>query len=195
LTFTKELVEKAQKGDLAAFEELVVIYQDRVFTHCCHLTGNRDDGQDLAQDVFVQAFKSIKSFRFKADFGTWLHRIAVNSWINQVRKQNKISFIFLDEPIKNLNGEAKRELAAVDEPLDMQVERQEFLSIIQSALNNLSPEYRVVLVLREIEGYSYEEIMKMLNCSLGTVKSRLNRARRALKAELENSGILRGFSI
>jgi RNA polymerase sigma factor (sigma-70 family) len=84
------LIEKVQKGNLDAFEELVLQYQDRVYSHCCLLSHNPDDAQDLAQDVFVQAFKGIKSFRNDADFGTWLHKIAVNLWINYQRKNKKV---------------------------------------------------------------------------------------------------------
>ncbi len=82
MTSVKDLIEQSQQDDLGAFEELVVIYQDRVYSHCHHLSGNPDDAQDLAQDVFIQAFKGVRSFRNDADFGTWLHRIAVNQWIN-----------------------------------------------------------------------------------------------------------------
>ncbi|PKM77562.1 MAG: RNA polymerase subunit sigma-24 [Firmicutes bacterium HGW-Firmicutes-15] len=185
MTTVKDLIEKAQRDDLDAFGELVLIYQDRVYSHCHYLAGNPEDAQDLAQDVFVQGFKGIRSFRNDADFGTWLHRIAVNQWINFCRRNKKVVTFSLDEPLPVREGEVSRELAASEEsPLD-KVERSEFNAMVGTALNRLLPEFRIVLILREIEGYNYDEIAAMLDCSLGTVKSRINRGRKALKKELE----------
>ncbi|MDD4768038.1 MAG: sigma-70 family RNA polymerase sigma factor [Desulfotomaculaceae bacterium] len=185
MTSVKDLIKKAQRGDLSAFEELVIIYQDRVYSHCHYLTGNPDDAQDLAQDVFVQAFKGVGSFRNDADFGTWLHRITVNLWINFCRRNKKVITFSIDEPLYTQESEMARELAASQEsPLEI-VERSEFNGMVQQALNHLLPEYRTVLVLREMEGYNYDEIAAALGCSLGTVKSRINRGRKALKKEVE----------
>ena len=185
MTSVKDLIEKAQRDDLSAFEELVLLYQDRVYSHCHYLAGSPDDAQDLAQDVFVQAFKSIRSFRNDADFGTWLHRIAVNLWINFCNRNKKVVAFSLDEPLPVREGEVSRELAASDESPLEKVERSEFNAMVGNALNRLLPEFRTVLVLREMEGYNYDEIAAMLGCSLGTVKSRINRGRKALKKELE----------
>jgi RNA polymerase sigma-70 factor (ECF subfamily) len=185
LTTVKDLIEKAQRDDLDAFGELVLIYQDRVYSHCHYLAGNPEDAQDLAQDVFVQGFKGIRSFRNDADFGTWLHRIAVNQWINFCRRNKKVVTFSLDEPLTVHEGEVSRELAASDESPLEKVERSEFNAMVGTALNSLLPEFRIVLILREIEGYNYDEIASILECSLGTVKSRINRGRKALKKELE----------
>jgi RNA polymerase sigma-70 factor (ECF subfamily) len=180
----KKLVEKASGGDLRSFEELVMLYQDRVFSHCFRLTANSDDAQDLAQEVFIQAFRAIKTFRHEADFGTWLHRITVNSWLNWQRRNKKLLIFSLDNPVNTSNGEVIRELAAgEDSPLEA-VERQELSAAVRTALDRLAPEYRTVLILREMEGYSYEEIARMLDCSLGTVKSRISRGRRDIKKEI-----------
>jgi RNA polymerase sigma-70 factor (ECF subfamily) len=185
LTTVKNLIERAQRDDLDAFGELVLIYQDRVYSHCHYLAGNPEDAQDLAQDVFVQGFKGIRSFRNDADFGTWLHRIAVNQWINFCRRNKKVLTFSLDEPLPVHEGEVSRELAASEESPLEKVERSEFNAMVGTALNSLLPEFRIVLILREIEGYNYDEIASMLECSLGTVKSRINRGRKALKKELE----------
>jgi len=185
LSTVKDLIEKAQQGDLGAFEELVSIYQDRVYSHCHYLAGNPDDAQDLAQDVFLQVYKGIRSFRNDADFGTWLHRIAVNLWINFCRRQKKVVSFSIDDPVPTREGEIVRELVAREEnPLDT-VERMEFNAMVAAALNRLMPEYRLALVLRDIEGYNYDEIAALLDVSLGTVKSRINRGRKSLKKELE----------
>lgn len=180
----EELIKKAQQDDLTAFEELVSLYQSRVYTHCCHLAGNEFDAQDLAQEVFVQAYNKIKSFRFGAEFGTWLHRIAVNLWINQTRKSKRLITVSLDEPVAGEDGLLFRELAASqDNPLD-EIQFREVQGMLNQALNRVHPDFKVALILRELEGYSYDEISSITGWSLGTVKSRINRGRKALKKEL-----------
>jgi len=179
------LVKRAKENDLSAFEELVRIHQNRVYALCLQLSGNRDDAQDLAQEAFIRAYRAVGSFRSEADFGTWLHRIAVNVWLNHKRKSSARQFVYLDEPyLGNDGGEVRREVAAGDgDPLQA-LEEMEFRGLVRTALNGLSEEHRTVLVLREIEGYSYEEVSRMLRCSLGTVKSRLSRAREAMRRKL-----------
>ncbi len=180
-----DLIKAAQGGSREAFEELVQLYQDRVFTHCSHLANHNFDAQDLAQDVFVQAFRNIRSFRQEADFGTWLHRIAINLWINYCRKNKKAIVLSLDEPLLMGDSELSRELAATqDSPLQV-LERAELEDLLKRALDRIHPDYKTALVLREMEGYSYEEIASLVGCSLGTVKSRLNRGRKALLKELK----------
>lgn len=178
----KKLVHQAQKGDTLAFEQLVTLYQDRIYGLTYHLTGNHADAQDLAQDAFVKAYYALKGFRNEADFGTWLHRITVNVWINVKRKQRPV--VSLDEPVNTGDGEVQRELAATDESPHEAAERREFQELVRATLMELSEEHRTVLVLREMQGYSYEEIAEILNCSLGTVKSRINRARLTLKEKM-----------
>ncbi|MEA4924896.1 MAG: sigma-70 family RNA polymerase sigma factor [Syntrophomonadaceae bacterium] len=184
MTQVNDLIVQAQQGDLSAFEKIVLVFQDKVYSHCLYLTGNSDDAQDLAQDVFVQSFKGIRSFRREADFGTWLHRIAVNLWINLCRRNKKATVISIDEALTTSQGELLRELAASDDSPLEQIERREFSGMVNQALNRLAPEYRTVLVLRDMEGYNYDEIASLLDCSLGTVKSRINRGRKSLKKEL-----------
>lgn len=176
---TRALVKKAQNNDLSAFEELVRLYQNKVFTLCVHLTGNHADAQDLAQEAFIRAYRALDRFRNEADFGTWMHRITVNVWLNFRRKNSsRQSVVYLDEPYPGGDsGEVRREIAGEDgDPLHL-LEEKEYRGLVRTALESLSEEHRSVLVLREIEGYSYEEVSRMLGCSLGTVKSRLSRAR------------------
>lgn len=180
---TRMLVKKAQSNDLSAFEELVRLYQNRIYSLCMRLAGNHADAQDLAQEVFIRAYRALGSFRNEADFGTWLHRITVNVWLN-FRRKNSVqqTVIYLDEPYADgEGGEIRREVEAGDgDPLQL-LEQDEFRGLIRAALDSLSDEHRAVLVLREIEGYSYEEVSHMLGCSLGTVKSRLSRAREVMR--------------
>ena len=185
----EDLIKKAKNKDLQAFEKLVEAYQKRVFALCVQLAGNQDDAQDLAQEVFIQAFASINNFRQESDLGTWLHRIAVNKWINISRKQKKTQLVYLDAPVKTVNGEVQREVAASDGNPQELVEEKEFHAQVRKALYQLTYEHRAVLVLREIQGYTYEEIAEILDCSIGTVRSRLNRARKAMKDNLQSLSI------
>jgi RNA polymerase sigma-70 factor (ECF subfamily) len=161
----------------------VAIYQDKIVTMSYYLTGNQADAQDLAQEVFVQAYTKLRSFRQEANLGTWLHRIAINMWSNMQRRQKFSNLLSLDDPVQTGEGEFTRSVVADDPAGDPEeaLEDKELQESVRQALRSLSEEYRIVLVLREIEGYSYEEIAKITGCSLGTVKSRMSRARQALK--------------
>ncbi|NLO21513.1 MAG: sigma-70 family RNA polymerase sigma factor [Syntrophomonadaceae bacterium] len=177
----EELIKQAQQGDLPAFEKLVLLYQDRIFTHCYHLKGDEHEAKDLAQQVFVQAFNKIKSFRFNMDFAIWLHRLAVNLYSSQHRrnKKGRGSVLFKQE------GPGLQELAAVQEQSGEQMEGNEFNYWLHSTLKKMPYDYRMALILRELERYSYEEISIIMGWSLGTVKSRLNRGRKALRKALQ----------
>ncbi|MBT9141000.1 MAG: ECF RNA polymerase sigma-E factor [Dehalococcoidia bacterium] len=176
-----QLVSRAQKKDLTAFEQLVNLYQARVYTLAQRLTGNNTDAEDLAQEAFVRAYRALENFRGDADFGTWLHRITVNVWLNGQRKQRVGTSFSLDEPFQIGEGEFLREMPCFEhdpERMTMALHLSEFM---QKALDDLSKEQKAVLLLREVEELSYEEIAVMLNCSLGTVRSRLSRAKEALR--------------
>ncbi len=183
---TRTLVKKAQNKDLLAFEELVRLYQNKVYAQCVRLAGNHADAQDLAQEAFLRAYRALGSFRNEADFGTWLHRITLNVWFNFKRQNSTRQVVVsLDEPYLGVDGvEMRREAAAGDgDPLQA-LEENEFRGLVRTALGSLSDEHREVLVLRDIEGYSYEEVSQLLGCSLGTVKSRLNRAREVMRRKM-----------
>lgn len=181
---TAALVKQSQAGDLAAFEGLVTIYQHRVYSLACQLTKNSDDAQDLAQEAFIRAFRSMGSFRLESDFGTWLHRITVNIFLNSRKKKSNQESVSLDAPLQTGDGEVQREIAATTGDPLATVEQLEVRREIRDALSQLSEEHRAVLVLREIQEYSYEEIAQALGCTLGTVKSRLNRARKIMQSLL-----------
>ncbi|MDF9409871.1 MULTISPECIES: sigma-70 family RNA polymerase sigma factor [Pelotomaculum] len=181
---TSILVKRAKENDLSAFEELVRIHQNKVYALCLKFSDSRDDAQDLAQDAFIQAYRALGSFRNEANFGTWLHRITVNICLN-ARRKNRNVHIYLDEPHQSESGgEIRHEVASGEGDPLRALEEKEFRGIVQAALQSLSPEHRAVLVLREIEGYSYEEVAEMLGCSLGTVKSRLSRAREVMRRRM-----------
>lgn len=179
------LIRKSQNDDLAAFEQLVNLYQQRVYSLSYQLAGNHADAQDLAQEVFIKAYLAIKGFRNEADFGTWLHRITVNLWLNMKRRQNLVPVVSLDEPVQTPEGEVYREVAAAGGDPEQFIEDREFSDCVRLALDELSSDHKAALILRDIEGYSYEEMAAILNCSLGTVKSRLSRARQLLRQKVE----------
>ncbi|HOV79173.1 MAG TPA: sigma-70 family RNA polymerase sigma factor [Bacillota bacterium] len=185
MTDTRLLVKRAKNNDLAAFEELVRLYQDRVYALCLQLSGHRDDAQDLAQETFVRAYRALSGFRNEAEFGTWLHRIAVNVWLNFRRRNGREFQLSLDEPLRTADGgELLRGVAGTDGDPLRALEEKEMGELVRAALKDLSEEHRVVLVLREMEGYTYEEVSRLLGCSLGTVKSRLSRAREAIRFKI-----------
>lgn len=177
----EKLIKQAQEGDLPAFEKLVLLYQDRIFTHCYHLKGDEDAAKDLARQVFVQAFHKIKSFRFNMDFATWLHRLAVNLYGSQHRRNKK----YKDPGLFKQESPGRQELAAVQEQAESQMEAEELNHWLYSALRKLPYDYRMALILRELERYPYEEISVIMGWSLGTVKSRLERGRKAWRRELQ----------
>ncbi|WP_258358815.1 RNA polymerase sigma factor [Moorella sulfitireducens] len=169
-----------KKNGAVSFEELVLAYQDKVYNLSYQLTGNHADAQDLAQEVFVRAYTALGKFRYEADPGTWLHRITVNLYLNLRRKITRHPVVSLDAPLDTGEGEVTREVAAGGDPQERVVEL-ELQGFIRGALAQLPAEYRAVLVLRELQGYSYDEIASLLGCPPGTVKSRLNRARQAMR--------------
>jgi RNA polymerase sigma-70 factor (ECF subfamily) len=183
------LIKRSQHGDVDSFGILVNIYQGKVLGLCLKLTGNRSDAEDLAQDVFIKSYSALKGFRREADFGTWLHRITVNMYLNYKKKNSRMNILYIDDPVKTDNGEISREIADSSADPLQEVEEKEDRSAVRQALDSLSPEHKAVLVLREIEGYSYEEIAQITQSSLGTVKSRMNRARLALKDKMTQIGI------
>jgi RNA polymerase sigma-70 factor (ECF subfamily) len=177
----EELVRKSQKGDIAAFEQLISKYQQKIYNSAYRLMGNPHDAGDLAQEALIKVYKSIGSFRLDASFSTWVYHIVTNVCRDELRKRSRQQVSSLDEPLNLRDGEVNREVADFTNCPDYAYEQKESEEYIQKLINSLNPDYRMVIVLREIMGFSYDEIAQELNITLGTVKSRLNRARRYLK--------------
>ncbi|WP_066633921.1 RNA polymerase sigma factor [Desulfolucanica intricata] len=191
-SFVNKLITRIQKGDIQAFEELVKLYEKKIYTLCCHLTGDHTDALDLAQDVLINVYNALPKFRQEASFDTWLYRIASNVWMSELRRKSRHKRVFsLDKPVETDKGEEIGQYYAEAGPgPEEHAMLQEEAREIRKALMELSEEQRTVLVLRDMHGYSYDEMAQILNCTLGTVKSRLNRARKALKKRL--STIMKG---
>jgi RNA polymerase sigma-70 factor, ECF subfamily len=181
------LLEKAKNGDVQAFELLVEGYQKKVFNVALRMMGNYDDAGEIAQEAFIRVFKSIKSFKEESTFSTWIYRITTNICLDELRKRKNKKIISIDEDIRFEDGEAKRQIEDFKPTPDVIAEKNEIKKIVTDAINSLSEEHRLVLVMRDIQGFSYEEIAKITKCPEGTVKSRINRARQALKEILKNN--------
>lgn len=177
-----ELVKRCQRGDLSAFDQLMVLYEKKVYSLCFRMSGNADDAADLAQEIFLKVFRALPSFKGQSSFSTWLFRIATNTCLDQKRRlAGKPQVSSLDKPLATEEGELEITLPGNEpDPQDLAVQ-SELQQEIQQLLGKLPKDMRIALVLRDLEGYSYEEIAELLNISLGTVKSRINRARSRLR--------------
>ncbi|HLN64635.1 MAG TPA: sigma-70 family RNA polymerase sigma factor [Symbiobacteriaceae bacterium] len=177
------LVERAKRGDAEAFEQLASQYYRKVYNIAYRVIGNPEDASDVAQEAFERAYLSLPEFRGDSSFQTWLLRITNNACLDELRRRKRRKVTSLDEPMSVEDGEMDRQLAIADEAdgPEQALERLEVQRVVQESINALDEEYRVVVVMRDIQGYSYNEIAETLGINLGTVKSRLNRARHALK--------------
>jgi RNA polymerase sigma-70 factor (ECF subfamily) len=183
------LVRQCQNGNLEAMSCLIVKYQDRIYNAILKICQNHDDAAELTQDTFVKVLENINSFRGKSSFYTWLFRVAVNHTLNYCKRRFKLSPVSLDaenDQIEESKGKLAAVLAAPD-GLDPAVvaQQKELSQIVVNLIGQLAQEYRVVLVLRDIEQMTYAEIAEVLRIETGTVKSRLSRARAKLRQLLE----------
>lgn len=173
------LIDQALLGDRAAFTELVRLHQDRLFASMMQVTGSPDEAEDAVQDAFIRAFMKLHTFQRQSQFFTWLYRIAYNSTLSRHRR--KRPSISLDQ-FREVSGV---EFAGSDQAVDMAMIRNERINLVRTAMKSLTEAHRKVLVLREMQEHSYEDIAVILEISIGTVRSRLNRARAALKLAIE----------
>ncbi|MHC4287233.1 MAG: RNA polymerase sigma factor [Planctomycetota bacterium] len=183
------LIRQCQNGNLEAMSCLIVKYQDRIYNAILKICRNHDDAAELTQDTFVKVLENINSFRGKSSFYTWLFRVAVNHTLNYCKRRFKLSPVSLDaenDQIEENKGKLAAVLAAPD-GLDPAVvaQQKELSQIVVNLIGQLAQEYRVVLVLRDIEQMTYAEIAEVLRIETGTVKSRLSRARAKLRQLLE----------
>jgi RNA polymerase sigma-70 factor (ECF subfamily) len=167
-----DIIEDFKKGNALAFEALLLKYQDRIYNLCRYLLENPHDADDAAQDSFVKAFQGLKRFTPTASFYTWLYRIAVNTCLDQRRKASSRTGLFVADGTDYLDTAPSQSPSP-----ESDYETKQVLHSLQTSLNRLSVKLRVPLVLKEVEGLSYGEIAVALDVSVGTVKSRISRAR------------------
>jgi RNA polymerase sigma-70 factor (ECF subfamily) len=181
------LARALQSGDSIAFDKLVLRYKDRIFSLCFRFLGDYQEAENCAQDVFLKIYRSIKNFRFESSFYTWLYRIAVNTCKNRLKSAEYKS---LKQHVSIGNAEEDDKNGLYTEPSDerknplAQIEKKERVSLIQEAIDSLPAEHKNVIILRDIEGLSYQEIISITGYRLGTLKSKLARARASLRQKL-----------
>jgi RNA polymerase sigma factor (sigma-70 family) len=180
-----ELVARTQAGDPRAFDDLVVKYSPRLYGLVYNMTANHEDANDLLQDVFAKAFRSIKGFRGKSSFYTWIHSIAVNMTINFLKKRGRRFQMSLDDVDLNIQNDKEFiELTSGASPV-READLGELQQRLNEAMLKLSPEHRAVVTMFDIQGMPHAEISKILGVSEGTIRSRLFYAHRQLQAHLE----------
>ena len=174
-----QLIDRALQGDRAAFTQLVETNQDRLFASMLQVTGSPDEAEEVVQEAFIRAFMKLDTFQRNSQFFTWLYRIAFNSALT--RRRRRRAKVSLDYSRENNGLEVVDPGEQADEPML----RQERVDMVRQAMTQLTDEHKAILVLREMEEKSYEDIADILEISIGTVRSRLSRARRQLKLTLE----------
>ena len=179
-----ELVARARNGDLAAYDDLIKRYQERIYATIYHMTSNHEDANDLAQESFIKAYQALKSFKGGSSFYTWLYRIAVNKTINFLKQRKNRQHMSLND----LDFQAEHDPDLVALVSDKTPRREAGLTELQEKLNTallkLSEPHRLVVVLHDVQGLSHDEIAKVMDCNIGTVRSRLFYARQQLQAYL-----------
>lgn len=184
-----DTVKAVQEGDSSAFEKLVLDNQSKVYNLALRMVGNEDDAFDMSQEAFIKAYSSIQSFRGESKFSVWLYRLTTNVCLDFLRSETRKSHTSLTY----VEEDDEKELEIPDERFcpQTEVERQELRAAVRRGLDKLMPDFRAILLLREVDGLSYEEIGSSLDLEVGTVKSRIFRARKKLCEILAND---RNFS-
>src|SRR5215470_15925077 len=184
----EQLVRAAQRGDMAAFEELVARHRDKIYARAFSMMRNEDEALDLSQEAWVKGWQRLKQFQGESSFATWMTRIVINLCLDQLRKQKRHRTESIEE-MDEESGGVERQMPVLTINPTAGLERAELRRRIDQALGQLSYEHRTVLVLHEFEELEYKEIAKVMDCSIGTVMSRLFYARRkmaALLADMKN---------
>jgi RNA polymerase sigma factor RpoE len=180
----QELVKRTRQGDLSAYDDLVRRYQERIYATLYHMTSNHEDANDLAQEAFIKAFQALKTFKGGSSFYTWVYRIAVNKTINFLKQRKNRSQMSLND--LDFNAEHDPDLVALVS--EKTPRREAGLAELQEKLNEamqtLSEAHRLVVTLHDVQGLSHEEIAKIMDCNIGTVRSRLFYARQQLQGQL-----------
>jgi RNA polymerase sigma-70 factor (ECF subfamily) len=179
-----DLVRRSQEGDLQAYDELVRRYQERIYATVYHMTSNHEDANDLAQETFIKAYQALKSFKGGSSFYTWLYRIAVNKTINFLKQRRHRTHMSLND----LDVNAENDPDVVAFVSEKTPRREAGLAELQEKLNEamqkLSEDHRLVVSLHDVQGMPHEDIAKIMDCNIGTVRSRLFYARQQLQGHL-----------
>ena len=187
------IVRKVLGGDANAFETLVLEYEKNVYNIALRMTGNREDAADMTQEAFIKAYNSLQSFRGDSKFSVWLYRIVSNVCLDFLRSKNRRPTVSLS--VEDDDGEdAQLDVADESQSPELLLDRKLTRDSVRRGLDSLPPDYRQILLLREIQGLSYDEIAQALSLEVGTVKSRIFRARKRLCTFLIDDGNISDFS-
>lgn len=180
------LIQSARKGDLDAFNTLVLAYQHQVYNLAYRIMGEEAAASDATQEAFISAYKNLKSFR-GGSFKSWLLRIVTNACYDDLRRRKRRPATSLDELTNGEDGEAEFDVPSADDGPETIAQRHELAQLLQRGITTLPDDQRIVLVLSDVQGMSYEEIAEITNSNLGTVKSRLSRGRAKLREYLQQT--------
>lgn len=179
------LVEESRKGNVDAFEELIKDYKKSTYNIALRVLRNVEDAEDASQEALIKIFKNIYKFNMESTFKVWMYRIVVNTCID-FRRRKSINTTSIDEKIDLGSGrEIQREIPDESNNPDALIERNYSTQLVNDSINMLEDDFKTIIILRDIKGFTYDEISQILSCNLGTVKSRLSRARKKLKELLE----------
>ena len=180
-----DLVKASQNGTLAAFDELIQRYQQRVYATVYHMTSSHEDADDLTQESFIKAYKALKRFKGESSFYTWIYRIAVNRTINFLKQRKRKSYhMSLNDMDMQVENHADLLMFISDNTPRRDVRLNELQEKMNEAMQKLSETHRLTVTLHDVQGMSHEEIGKIMDCNTGTVRSRLFYARQQLQALL-----------
>lgn len=179
------LLDECRRGNASAFEKLVVLYEKKVYNLAFRMVGNHEDASDIAQEAFLKVYTSLDQFRGESSFSTWLYRVVSNACLDELRHRARHKVVSIDTPVSP-EDPSPRQIPSKDPEPGHGIERAEVSNAVQQGIKELPDDHRIILVLRDIQGLSYEEIAQVLNMPLGTVKSRLNRARLSLRDRLQS---------
>lgn len=182
----KKLISMAKNGDKKAFEEIIGLYEKKVFSTIYYMVKNENEVEDIAQEVFVKIYKNLKNFKEESSLYTWIYRITINVCIDELKKRRNI--IYLDEKIETSDGEMEMQLEDEAKGPEHLAEDYELKQKLTDCIRKLPIDQRTMIVLRDIKGFTYMEIAEMTKINLGTVKSKISRARASLKQILEADG-------
>lgn len=180
----RDLIRRAKQGDMLAFEELILKHEKIVYNVALRMMNHSEDARDISQEVFLKAYRNLANFDERSAFSTWLYRITHNTCIDEMRKRKGKQSYSLEEELENEDGSMQRQIADEGDTPEESLLREEQKSEILQALDTLSEEHKAAIILRDVKGLSYEEISEILELSLGTVKSRISRARNQCKTEI-----------
>ena len=177
----KELLKLAKDGYTDAFEKLIDAHQQKIYNISLRMLGNEHDAFDASQDTLLKAFKYLNNFKENSSFSTWLYKIAVNTCLDHIQKSKRVNITSLNQTVDLKDNETEIQYEDLNQNVEKDVLRNERERALYEALNQLPEKQREMIILRDIEGFSYEDIASIKNLNIGTVKSKISRARLSLK--------------